>query len=169
MVADNGKISGQFVVNKFEHRKDYELGKPYEVSQFPNVLLNEGKTRLLNLLVGGGGTAYSSGASALGVGNSTASSGVATSTGLLTTAAAGRAYVGIADTYPTVAGSVVTWRSVFSSNQANFNWREFTVTNSASTVYATAQAAENLNRAVSNQGTKVAGQVWTLDLQITVT
>lgn len=158
MIEEKGQAVGKFIVHKFSDQEHYKRCQHYERSEFNNVLLNEGITRLLNLLVGGGGTAYTSAASELGVGDSSAAA-VATSTGLLSTA--NTFYVAVSSI--TIAGQAVTWRGVFSSGVGNFNWREFTIVNST-----TNNAGENLNRAVSNQGTKAAGQTWTLDLQLTV-
>jgi hypothetical protein len=65
-------------------------------------------------------------------------------------------------TYPSRTGQTVTWRAVFGSSDANQAWKEFTVSNSNS------NSGTNLNRKVSDQGTKTAGQTWTLDLAITL-
>jgi hypothetical protein len=51
---------------------------------------------------------------------------------------------------------------VFGSADANYAWQEFTVANASS------GTGKNLNRKVSNQGTKASGQTWTLDLAITL-
>ena len=64
-------------------------------------------------------------------------------------------------TYPQISGRGVTWRAVFTGTEANFDWLEFTVANGNS------NAADNLNRRLSNQGTKASGQTWTADLTIT--
>ncbi len=84
---------------------------------------------------------------------------VATETGLAGTSTA---YKGMAATYPSRAGQVVTWRSVFAETEGNFRWLEFTVANGNSDV------AQNLNRRISDQGVKADGQIWTLDLNITL-
>jgi len=150
-----------FTIQKFSDRAHYRQGQPFARSVFEkNVLLNEGITELQQLLTGSTlGRSYAQANAYLGVGDSTASSGVATSTGLLSTA--NTLYVQVSTGYPTLVSQTTTWRSVFSSAQANFAWREFTLSNRAGST------GDNLNRRVSNQGTKVAGQTWTLDLAIT--
>jgi hypothetical protein len=65
-------------------------------------------------------------------------------------------------TYPLVSAQTVTFRSVFATGDANYDWNEFTAIN------ASTDTGENLNRKVSAQGTKAAGQTWTLDLAITI-
>jgi hypothetical protein len=51
---------------------------------------------------------------------------------------------------------------VFSGSEANYAWNEFTVANGNS------DSAKNLNRLVSAQGTKTSGQVWQVDVEITL-
>ena len=67
-----------------------------------------------------------------------------------------------AATYPQRSGTTVTFQSVFGSGDANYAWQEFTVSNASS------GTGKNLNRKVSNQGTKASGQTWTVQLQITI-
>jgi hypothetical protein len=65
--------------------------------------------------------------------------------------------------YPTYGtNQKATWKSTFTALVGNFDWREFTVANGNS------DAAKNLNRKVSSQGTKASGQVWELTLEITL-
>lgn len=133
-------------------------GRLFEVSEFDgNILLNEGITRLLNLLIGAGGTPYSNANARIGVGDGTAAED-ATQTGLQGT---NQLYKGMDAGYPQVSGTTVTFRATFGGAEANFAWQEFSVDNGAA-------AAENLNRKVSNQGTKVSGQTWVVTLQITL-
>jgi hypothetical protein len=65
--------------------------------------------------------------------------------------------------YPQRSNQTVTWRSTFASGDANYAWNEFTVANGNS------DAATNLNRKVSAQGTKTTGQTWVVDIAITIT
>lgn len=136
--------------------------EPYEVAEFEgNLLLNEGINELWLLLIGGAGTAYSNANAYLGVGDSDAAA-VATQTALQ--AAANKFWQGMAATYPTSPpiGQQVVFRSVFADGDAQYAWKEFTVVN------ASADGGKNLNRKVSDQGTKAAGQEWTLTLTITL-
>lgn len=63
--------------------------------------------------------------------------------------------------YPSISAQTITFRSVFGSGDANHDWNEFTAVSAAD------DTGDNLNRKVSDQGTKASGQTWTLDLQIT--
>ena len=48
-----------WTLRKYENDKAYEEKTPYEVKTIEgNLLLNEGITRFLNLLIGGGGTTF---------------------------------------------------------------------------------------------------------------
>ncbi len=163
MAEDRGIAKSKWIIRKFNSEEEYHLwlqGKvqPYDVSEINgNLLLNEGITRLQNLLTGGGGTNYGNAAAWLGVGNNSGTA-AAVQTGL---SGSSEAYRPMEGGYPSIANQTTTWRSVFNSGDGNFNWLEFTVANGSG------NSAENLNRRVSDQGTKVVGQTWTLDLAIT--
>ena len=147
-----------WVIRKYNTYEDYLSGnRPYEISEIKgNMLLNEGITRLQNLLIGGGGTAFSSANAWIGVGTSSGSVS-AIQTGLSGTACQRP----MEATYPQIASQTTTWRSIFDGANGNFQWQEFTVANGSG------NASENLNRKVSDQGIKASGTTWTLDLQIT--
>ena len=148
-----------WTLRKYENDKAYEEKTPYEVKTIEgNLLLNEGITRFLNLLIGGGGTTFANANAYIGVGDSSTAAS-ASQTGLQ--AATNKLYKAMEATYPQIASQTVTFRSVFGSSEGNFAWEEFTVANGNS------DASENLNRKVSSQGTKSSGQTWTLDLTIT--
>lgn len=151
----------KWAVRKYANQADYEAGRlmaePEEIDG--NILLNEGITALLTLLIGGGGTAFNNANAYIGVGDSSTAESAA-HTGLQ--ASSNKAYVAMSATYPQVSGQSVAFRSAFDGTTANFAWNEFTVANGNS------DSATNLNRKVSSQGTKASGQVWTIDLTITL-
>jgi len=157
-MQDTAHYKSVWVIRKYNKYEDYLNGnRPYEISEFEgNMLLNEGITRLQNLLIGGGGTTFANANAWLGVGTSSGSAG-ATQTGLSGTAA----YRPMEATYPQIASQTTTWRSIFDGANGNFQWQEFTVSNGSG------NSSENLNRKVSDQGIKASGTTWTLDLQIT--
>jgi len=146
-------------ITKYASDEDFRAGKAFARSEFEgNLLLNEGITALLNLLVGAAETAFSEANSYLAVGDSTTAAS-ASQTGLQ--AATNKLYKAVESGYPSTSGQTVTWRAIFGSGDANFSWQEFSVASGNS------DAADNLNRKVSDQGTKASGQTWTLDLDIT--
>lgn len=158
MIQEKAGYKSVWVIRKYQNYNEYAKGNdPYEISTFEdNMLLNEGITRLMNLLTGGGGTNYGNATAWLGVGTSSGSVS-AVQTGLSGTAA----YRPMEATYPQIANQTVTWRSIFDGANGNFQWDEFTVANGSG------NSAENLNRRVSDQGIKASGTTWTLDLAIT--
>lgn len=157
-IAEHIGYRPKWIITKYADDDAYAAGRPFKTSEIEgNLLLNEGIARLLSLLVGGGGTAFDAANARIGVGDD-ATAEDAAQTGLL--AVTNQAYVGMETGYPAIAGQMVTFRAVFDGATGNFAWNEFTVDNGAT-------AAENLNRKVSAQGTKAAGQTWTVDLQIT--
>lgn len=120
-----------------------------------NMLLNEGINELLLLLTGGGGVPYNNANTRIGVGDSTTAESAA-QTDLQ--ASTNKLYKAMDSGYPQVGSQQMVVRSTFASAEANFAWNEFTIDNGS-------VAAKNLNRKVSAQGTKIAGQTW----QVTVT
>jgi len=155
---ERGFMHKKWTIRRYENDEAFTNDEPYSVSEFEgNVLLNEGITELLNLLIGNAATAYSNANAYLGVGESNVAESAA-HTGLQ---GATLTYKAMEATYPQISGQSVTWRAVFGSAEANNDWNEFTVVNAAT------DAGDNLNRKVSAQGTKASGQTWTLDLTIT--
>lgn len=147
-------------IRKFASEEDYRANKPYEISSFEgNLLLNEGINELWTILCSSGGTKFDNSNAYLGVGDSTTAESP-TQTGLLGT---NKFYKAMDAGYPTYGtNQKATWKATFGATEANFAWNEFTVANGNS------DAAKNLNRKVSSQGTKQSGQVWELTLEITL-
>ncbi len=169
-IQDVSTSKKKWTIRRYNNHQDFLDGKVPETiidgkgKELPgesvfegNVLLNEGIAVKIALLTGGTGTAYSNTNAYLGVGESTTAAS-ATQTGLLGST---KTYKPMESSYPTISGQTVTWRAIFGSADANNAWQEFTVVNASSDV------GDNLNRKVSDQGTKVSGQTWTLDLAIT--
>lgn len=132
----------------------------YETQDFDgNLLLNEGITQLLNLLVGAAGTNYSNANARIGVGDS-ATAATPTQTGLI--AASNRFWRPMDATFPQVSGQIVSFRSTFGSAEANFAWNEFTIVNTAD------DTGQNLCRRVQAMGVKASGTTWVVTVSITI-
>jgi hypothetical protein len=159
MHSDRLGYRAHWVIHRYADEGSFAEGKPLDVSNVPgNMLLNEGIAELLDLLCGlGTPTQYGSATAHIGVGDS-AQAENASQTGLQ--AVSNKVYRPMATGYPLRVGQSVTFRSVFGADDANFEWRELTVANGNS------DAARNLNRKATYQGTKASGQVWVLDLSI---
>ena len=159
MIAEKVIRKIRWTITRYASDEDYRNNNPYHQSVIKgNILLEEGITALMNLLTGAAETAFNNANSNIGVGDS-ATAESASQTGLQ--AATNKLYKAMEVGYPQLAGQTITWRSVFTSGEANYDWNEFTVASGNS------DAAVNLNRKVSSEGTKAPGQTWTLDLQIT--
>lgn len=159
---DKGKLHGRWYITKYASEADYKAGKVLEkVFAGENCLLNEGINELFTILCSASsGTKFDNSNAYIGVGdNNTAAA--ASQTGLQ--AATNKLYKGMEASYPTYGtNQKSTWRSVFGSSDANYAWKEFTVANGNS------DSSKNLNRLVSDQGTKASGQVWQVDVEITL-
>ena len=160
-IGEQLHYKAEWEIIKYASDEDLKLGKPFEtVHMNGNLLLNAGINLLLTLLAGGAGTAFSNANAYLGVGDSSTAA-AATQTALQ--AATNKAYQAMDASYPTYGSSQqIVFQGTFASGAANFAWNEFGVFNAA------AGGGTMFNRLVSSQGTKTAGQAWTLKLTITI-
>lgn len=141
-----------------KYDKDMKLYETEEIDG--NLMLNEGVSELLKLLIGDGTATNFGGTNAyIGVGDGTTAAS-ATQTGLVGTS---KTYSPMDATYPQINGQTVTFRATFGPSAGNHNWREFTVANGNS------DAAKNLNRKVESAlRTKVSPDTWIVQLTITI-
>lgn len=131
---------------------------PYEVIEGEgNLLVNAGIQLMLDLLIGAGGTVFSNANAHIGVGDSTTAA-AAGQTDLQ--AATNKLRMAMEATYPSRSGQTLTFRSVFGSGDANFDWEEWAIFNASS-------AGTMLNRKVQSFGTKASG-TWTLTVTVTI-
>jgi len=132
------------------------FGAPQFTEIKGNILLNVGINELWTILCSNSGTKYDNANAQLGVGDSSATE-APTQTALQGT---NTLYKGMMSGYPTYGtNQKATWKSEFGANEANWAWNEFAVRNGAT-------ANKLLNRKVSPQGTKTAGHIWQLTLEI---
>jgi hypothetical protein len=173
ILQESGKEKAYWGIKRYACDEDYKKGVIYDdkeakylfgvpqETQFKyNLLLNEGINALWTLVCSSSGTKFDNSNAYLGVGDSSTAEN-ATQTALQ--ASTNKLYKAMDATYPTYGTSqYATWKSTFTTSDANFAWNEFTVANGSS------DTASNLNRKVSAQGTKLNTQTWELTLQITL-
>lgn len=161
-IDDITKLEKKWVIKRYANKEEYKKGNSYSESIINgNLLLDAGATNIMQQLTGvGTPVVYNNTNARIGVGDSSTAE-ASTQTGLV--AVTNKAWVGMEATYPQVSGNTATWRAVFDGATANFDWREFTIVNTAD------DTGVNLNRKVSSQGTKASGQIWTLDFTLTIT
>jgi hypothetical protein len=173
-IREQAYYKTRWLITRYPSQEAFERREPSEVpdlkgpvgSTLPahsiiegNVLLNAGITAALSIITGGANAKFDAGNARIGVGDSSLAAN-ATQTGL--NAATNKAWANQANGYPAVANQTATWQAAFDANTANFGWQEFTIVNAAN------DTGDNLNRVANNQGTKVAGQVWTVSVAITL-
>ena len=123
-------------------------------------ITNAGATLAATAVSGGTFTPLNNANAALGVGDSTAAF-AATQTDLQ---AATNKYRQVMDSgFPTISGNVLTFQITVANANANFNWQEIGVFNSA-----TLGAGTMFNRFLSSIGTKPNTQSWQLQVIVTV-
>lgn len=131
-------------------------GSPSDVrEEHGNILVNAGIQLLLDLLIGAGGTVYSNANAYIGVGDSTTAAS-ASQTDLQ--AATNKIRKAMDSTYPSRSSQTLTFRSTYSTSEANFSLQEVAIFNASS-------AGTMLNRKVTDLGTKTSQS----SLQLTVT
>jgi len=125
-----------------------------------NVFLNEGIEFIWRAVTGATGLTYFDSQNAhIGVGDGTVIEDPA-QTGLQ---GANKCYKLVDSGYPVVSASIVKFRATFGPDEANFDWREWTVANGSS------DAAVNLNRKVQDLGRKAEGTTWSIEVQLKIT
>jgi hypothetical protein len=120
-----------------------------------NIAVSAGLALVLDLIIGAGGTAFNNANAHIGVGDSTTAAAIG-QTDLQ--AATNKFRRPMEATFPSRAGSVVSWKSSYATGEANFAWNEWAVFNAST-------AGTMLNRKVESLGTKSSG-VWTLQVDI---
>lgn len=154
------------------HLRANEGVTPDEITRAEgNSLVNTGKTRLGDLIIGTG-QAFTNTRGVAGVGDSS----TATTVGMVTLQAGSNTwYRGLDATWPQSSVGVLTASSTFGISDANYVWNEWcwavataTVVPSATFNTATTTGVM-LNRAVQALGTKVSGAIWTLNATVTIT
>lgn len=122
-------------------------------------LTNAGRDLIAADIIGEAVTEFNNANAHIGVGDSTTAFAV-TQTDLQ--AATNKLRKAMDATYPTRSGNVLTFRSTFTTAEANFAWQEWGVFNASS-------AGTMLNRKVESLGTKASTQSWQITVTNTVT
>lgn len=122
-------------------------------------LTNAGRDVIAAMIIGESTTDFTNANANIGVGDSITAFAV-TQTDLQ--AATNKLRKAMDATYPTRSGNVLTFRSTFTTAEANFAWQEWAVFNAAT-------AGTMLNRKVESLGTKASTQSWQITVTNTVT
>ena len=122
-------------------------------------LTNAGRDLIAADIIGESVTEFTNANAHIGVGDSTTAFAAA-QTDLQ--AAANKFRKAMDATFPTRATNVLTFKSTFSTSEANFAWQEWGVFNASS-------AGTMLNRKVESLGTKTSAQSWAFTVTLTVT
>ena len=71
--------------------------------------------------------------------------------------------------YPIRAVNQLTFRGVYSTNQANHEWQEWGIKNATTTVTSTSGTTFMLQRKQESLGTKLNTQQWQLTVDVSIT
>lgn len=145
----------QWTLEKFIATNFAEGMPPYSSEIIDgNLLLDDGITEFLTLMVGSG-MAFDHTNARIGVGDSSTAADSA-QTGLI--AATNKAYVGMDDNFPSITNQTISFKATFGTSDANFAWNEWCIDNGTTT----------LNRKVEARGTKTSNDIWSLTGSITI-
>jgi hypothetical protein len=156
--SERGKWRCDWRIDKWNDSGDFSAGLPPDevLTVEGNLLVNSGIQLLEDLLVGAGGTAYSSGVNAaLAVGSDSATPPAATQTALVAELARKVATA-------TVSAQTVTFQATFTAGQGTGSWNEAGAFNNPTS------GGTMLNRMQQALGTKPAGATWVLTMNITI-
>ena len=121
-------------------------------------LTNAARDLIAQALIGEAFTSFANANARIGVGDSSIVFG-ASQTDLQ--ASTNKLRKAMEAAYPTRASNALTFRSIFSTSEANFAWNEWGVFNAAS-------GGTMLNRLVASLGTKTSAQSWQFTVTVTV-
>lgn len=122
-------------------------------------ITDAGRNQLVQAGIGAGPTFFNNANAYIGVGDSTTAFSAA-QTDLV--ASTNKLRKAMDSTYPSGAANVITFRSTFSTSDANFAWQEWGVFNASA-------AGTMLNRKVESLGTKTSTQTWQFTVVLTFT
>lgn len=149
---------GEFLLEKFADGQAVRENRPYIRIVIFNIFVTVGLVEVWSLITAQGGTAYSAANANLAVGDSAAAPAV----GQVALQGANQARAPMNPGFPNApVGGVEVWQADFGPLVANFDWNEFAVFNAPI-------GGTMMDRAVSAQGVKIAGQTWRLTFTFTL-
>lgn len=147
--------------------------RPYEMTEHHgNAVLQAGWARVLANLtsVPASAAVFDATHTRIGVGDGTTAVNAASDTDLSAASGSTHRWFQLVSGAPTIGGTIpktCAWSATLGTSDGNFAWQEFGIDNG--TASGNTVAAPLLNRALSNQGTKVAGQTWTVTATMSFT
>lgn len=161
-MEEKGTPKTKWIIKKYKSPEDWKKGKSYASETIEgNLLLEAGVNRLWELFAGEAtatATAFNNSNAHLCVGDGTA----AAATGQTDLQGTNKTRKGMDSGYPTYGSDMkITFYSTFGSAEANHGWQEFGVANASS-------GGVLFDRKVEDKGTKASPEVWTLQLEISL-
>lgn len=123
-------------------------------------LVNAGRDFICSRIIASSAQVFDNSNAYIGVGDSTTNASPLTYTDLQ--AATNKLRKAMDATYPQISTNVLTFRSTFSTSDANYAWNEWGIFNASS-------AGTMLSRKVESLGTKPSTQTWQFTVTLTLT
>lgn len=135
-----------------------------------NLLVNAGIQRLLDLLIGAGGQAYTNSYARLGTGNGAGTAAAGDTDLSASSGSTNRWFQAMDATFPSRSSQTLTFKSTFGTGDGNFAWNEWGIDQggAGSSTSGNTVGAPLLNHKTGAAlGTKSNGTIWTLTATIT--
>lgn len=127
-LSDVIRLKGMYRLEKFRVRKSGLIEpEPFDVIEFPNLVVNVGGALILDKFIGAAGTVFSNANAHIGIGNGTTAPAV----GQTDLQGASKTRKAMEATFPSRAGQVMTFKSVFGTGDANYAWEEIALFNAS--------------------------------------
>jgi hypothetical protein len=142
LIPESARAKGLWRLDIYDAKRltsgrDSRAALPREVQEFYNLLANTGGALAIDLLIGAGGTTFANANAYIGIG----SGNTAVSAGHTDLQGASKTRKAMESTFPSRAGQILTFKSVFGTGDANYSWEEIAAFNASS-------AGTMLNRAL---------------------
>lgn len=152
-MMDAGRTRGHLRIDKYAAD-----GAFIETVEAHNIFLTSGINQIWSLVIGTSGNTFTSATATIGMGDSSIPASPEQTDLQATT---NTAYVGMTPGFPTApAAGKVQFQAIFGPQIGNFAWNEFVVRQANSMVC--------IDRGVQVNGTKIAGQVWTATITLSL-
>lgn len=135
-----------------------------------NLLTTAGLTRIMSLIIAGGGQAATATSARIGTGNGAGTAAVG-DTNLSAAAGSANRWFQVMDaSYPAAAGATITLRSSFGTSDGNYAWNEWGIDIGTPTVTSgnTVNATLLNHKTSAALGTKASGGTWVATATLTL-
>jgi hypothetical protein len=131
-----------------------------------NLLTTAGLARITSLITAGGGQAWDTTHTRIGVGNDATAAGVGNTDLTAAAGSSNRQFQTADNSTPTTSNGVITVRATHGTSVSNFHWQEWGI--DQGTANGTTVVATLMNHKVTDLGTKTSAASWVFTVTVTL-